>query len=67
MFVWVYRYRYWDAERLQQADSRDMFTMDAIRAGLGNVILQSGKKVSADHVDASGRLKEVSLSAVGRR
>ena len=65
MYVWVYRYRYWDAERLQQAVSRDMFTMDAIRAGLGNAILESGRKVRADQVDAHGRLKEDSLSAAG--
>lgn len=62
MFTWVYKYQYWDADRQEHAESRDMFTMDAIRAGLGNAIMDSGRKVRADQVDTNGRLKEGSLS-----
>jgi hypothetical protein len=57
MFVWVYKYRYWDADKQEQVVSRDMFTMDAIRAGLGNAILESATKVRSDQVDDHGRMK----------
>jgi hypothetical protein len=57
MYAWVYKYRYWDADRQEQAVSRDMFTMEAIRAGLGTAIMESGTKVLADAVDEHGRLK----------
>ncbi len=63
MFVWVYRYRYWDADRQEHADSRDLFTIDAIRAGLGIAIMESARRVRADQVDENGRLKEGALSA----
>ena len=63
MFVWVYHYRYWDAERQEQAVSQDMFTSDAIRAGLGVPIVESGRKVRLDEVDARGRLRAGAVSA----
>ena len=65
MFTWVYKYRYWDADSEQQAVSRDMFTMDAIRAGLGTAIVESGTKVLSELVDAHGRLKQGSMSGAG--
>ena len=57
MFSWVYKYRYWDPEKQVQATSRDLFTMEAIRAGLGTVIIESGIKVRDDLIDGNGRLK----------
>jgi hypothetical protein len=63
MFVWVYKYRYWDAERQEQAVSRDMFTIDTIRTGLGVAIMESGMKVRLEEVDDHGRLKRWSVSA----
>ena len=63
MFTWVYKYRYWDADKQEQVVSRDMFTMDAIRAGLGTAITESGTKVRSELVDEHGRLKQGSMSA----
>ncbi len=63
MFTWVYKYRYWDADRQVEAISRDMFTIEAIRSGLGVAIMESGMKVREDHVDGNGRLKHGSVSA----
>ena len=63
MFTWIYKYRYWDADKQEQAISRDMFTMDAIRAGLGTAIIESGTKVRSDMVDNNGRHK---LGSVAR-
>jgi hypothetical protein len=40
-----------------------MFTLDAIRAGLGTPLLASGLRVRADQVDANGRLKQGNISA----
>jgi hypothetical protein len=57
MYSWVYKYRYWDADQHVQAVSRDLFTMEAIRAGLGTVIIESGIKVRDDLIDGNGRLK----------
>ena len=55
MFTWVYKYRYWDEERGENAVSQDSFTLDAIRSGLGVPILESGMKVRQENVDDSGR------------
>ena len=57
MYSWVYKYRYWDEAKQQQVVSRDLFTMDAIRAGLGTVIIESGTRVPADQVDEHGRVR----------
>ncbi|MBC8021783.1 MAG: hypothetical protein H7Y14_01610 [Burkholderiales bacterium] len=65
MFTWVYKYRYWNAERQVESISRDMFTMDAIRSGLGMAIMESGIKVRDDQVDSNGRLKRDPMSATG--
>ena len=63
MFAWVYKYRYWDEDRGEQLVSSGMFTLDAIRAGLGTPLLASGMRVRADQIDANGRLKDGSISA----
>jgi hypothetical protein len=57
VYSWVYKYRYWDADKQEQAISGDLFTMEAIRAGLGTVIIESGTKVLSDMIDENGRLK----------
>jgi hypothetical protein len=62
MFTWVYKYRYWDADKQEQAVSRDMFTMDAIRAGLGTAIVESGTRVPSERVDENGRMTLGSMS-----
>ena len=57
MFTWIYKYRYWDEERQENAVSDEMFTLEAIRAGLGVAIIESGRKVRLDEVDGFGQLK----------
>ena len=57
MFTWVYKYRYWDEERQENAVSEDAFTMDAIRSGLGVPVVESGMKVRHQDVDDSGRFR----------
>ena len=55
MFTWVYKYRYWDEDRGENAISQDAFTLEAIRSGLGVPIIESGIKVGHENVDDSGR------------
>lgn len=55
METWVYRYRYWDADREENTVSADYFTLDAIRSGLGIPLLESGMKVRLAELDDSGR------------
>ncbi len=57
MDTWVYKYRYWDEERGENATSEDLFTLEAIRDGLGVAIIESGIKVGRDHLDDSGRFR----------
>lgn len=57
MFTWVYKYRYWDDERQENAVSEDAFTLEAIRSGLGTPILETGVKVRHDDLDDSGRFR----------
>ena len=57
MFTWVYKYRYWDEERQENAVSDEMFTLEAIRDGLGVAIIESGRKVGVTQVDEAGKLK----------
>ena len=57
MFTWVYKYRYWDEDRQENAVSEEMFTLEAIRSGLGVAIIQSGRKVRLTEVDEAGQLK----------
>jgi hypothetical protein len=66
MLVWVYKYRYWDVDRQQPGTSVDMYTMEAIRAGLGVPVLESGMRVREDQLDEHGRLKKGALSAASR-
>ena len=56
-FMWVYKYRYWDEERQQNVVSEEMYTLEAIRAGLGIAVIDSGRKVPLQEVDEFGQLK----------
>lgn len=56
VFVFVYKYRYWDDELQKHMESDDMFTLEAIRAGLGTAIHESAVGVQPEDVDESGRL-----------
>jgi hypothetical protein len=57
MFTWVYKYRYWNEDRQENAVSEEMFTLEAIRSGLGVAIIESGRKVRFNEVDEAGQLK----------
>ena len=57
MDTWVYRYRFWDPDLAKLRDSTHFFTLEAIRAGLGMAIIESGVKVALAEVDDHGRLK----------
>ena len=57
MFTWVYKYRYWDEDLQENAVSEEMFTLEAIRSGLGVAIIESGRKVRFTEVDDAGQLK----------
>ena len=53
--VTVYRYQYWDIDAVQLLTSQWEATLDCIRSGLGNPIIESGRQVPASEVDAFGR------------
>ena len=55
MDVWVYRYRFWDSEREANVVSRDYFTIEAIRSGLGVPLMETAMKVRFADLDDSGR------------
>jgi hypothetical protein len=57
VFTWVYKYRYWDEDRQENAMSEEAFTMDAIRSGLGVPVVESGQKVRTQDIDDSGRFR----------
>jgi hypothetical protein len=57
MFTWVYKYRYWDEALQENAVSEQMFTLEAIRDGLGVAIIESGRKVGIHEVDEAGQLR----------
>ena len=57
MYVWVYKYRFWDPDRNELATSASFFTIEAIRAGLGMPVIESGIKVEIGELDDYGRLK----------
>lgn len=63
MFTWVYKYRYWDDDRQENAVSDEAFTMDAIRSGLGVPVVESGRKVRSEDVDDSGRFRRFDPTA----
>jgi hypothetical protein len=44
--TWVYRYKYWDEDQQQFKTSRFHYTIEAIKAGLGSVVVESGIKVA---------------------
>ncbi len=54
-FVLVYRYSRWDSDRGENIQSKDMFTLDAIKDGLGTPMTETGIKVLRSAVDAHGR------------
>ena len=57
MFVWVYKYRFWDPDKNEIATSGMYCTLEAIRDGLGMAIVESGIKVAADQVDERGHFR----------
>ena len=64
-WVLVYEYEYWDPlqERMVRADGAA--TLEAIKSGLGQPILSSGKKVRFTHLDSSGRLPAARTQTAG--
>jgi hypothetical protein len=54
-FVMVYSYRFWDPDRNEMAVSKHMATLDAIKAGLGIPMPETGRKVPRSDVDPYGR------------
>lgn len=54
-FVLVYRYGYWDPLKREVVLSSEMYTLDAIRDGLGNPETHTGIKVLRSEVDSQGR------------
>ena len=53
--VTVYRYQYWDSNRFELLTSKWEATLECIRNGLGNPIIESGRPVPASEVDEFGR------------
>jgi len=53
--VTVYRYHYWDSDDVELLTSNWEATLECIRSGLGNPIIESGRQVPAGEVDAFGR------------
>ena len=53
--VTVYRYQYWDSDDLQRLTSKWEATLQCIRSGLGDPIIESGRQVPASEVDEFGR------------
>jgi len=62
MSILVYRYRFWDPARNALETSADFFTLEAIRAGLGMAIIESGMKVARVDVDEHGRFRSHSAA-----
>jgi hypothetical protein len=62
-FTWVYKYKYWDEDHERFEMSRGYFTLEAIKAGLGSIVLESGIKVRADEVDEGGRYRGAANAA----
>jgi hypothetical protein len=50
----VYRYRYWDPESNQVKVSTEMFTLEAIKDGLGVPVFASGIKVLRSKMNEYG-------------
>jgi hypothetical protein len=53
--ITVYHYQYWDGDNIQLLTSKWEATLECIRSGLGNPIIESGRQVPASEVDAFGR------------
>lgn len=58
-YVIVYSYRYWDPDHNEMTVSRHMATLDAIKAGLGIPIPETGRKVPRSDVDPYGRYRSI--------
>ena len=52
----VYSYRFWDEDRNQHVTSKWEATLEAIRSGLGEPIVESGRHVSRFALDPAGRV-----------
>ena len=55
-WVLVYDYEYWDPLQEGMVRAEGAATLEAIKNGLGQPILSSGKKVRFTHLDSSGRV-----------
>jgi len=55
-WVLVYDYEYWDPKKECQVRAEGAATLEAIKNGLGQPILSSGRKVRFTHLDPSGRV-----------
>jgi hypothetical protein len=56
-FLLVYDYRFWNPDTQRMEISKAPATLEAIRAGLGVPVIESGRKVPRSQVDPAGRLK----------
>ena len=54
-FVLVYRFSNWDPRKREVVLSSEMYTLEAIRDGLGNPETHTGIKVLRSEVDSQGR------------
>ena len=54
-FVLVYHYSHWDPAKGEVVLSSEMYTLDAIKDGLGIPETHTGVKVLRSEVDAKGR------------
>lgn len=54
-FVLVYRYSHWDPKTGEVVLSSEMYTLDAIRNGLGIPATDTGHKVLRSEIDSKGR------------
>ena len=57
MDVWVYRYRSWNSDREENDTSKEYFTIEAIRSGLGIPLMETAMKVRFADLDDSGRFR----------
>lgn len=54
--VWVYEYKYWDVKRGDLVVAKYVATLDAIRNGLGEPIITSGRPMPRSMLDLDGRV-----------
>lgn len=56
-FVDVFEYEYWDADEMELVRSDFAAPLEAIRNGLGQPLLATGRKVAYSQLDTSGRIR----------